>query len=117
MNPMKHTTLLLTIALSALLLAACTEKQIDFDAHQWKSGKNRYYMTDSLVKKLESEQPTRAEILDLLGTPELSGRIQESDFSYFLKSDEILFGLAMSEFCVRFNADGTFLSAQVIHSD
>ncbi|WP_407426770.1 hypothetical protein [Treponema sp.] len=114
---MKRTALLLTIALSEFLFASCTEKQIAFDVHQWKSGKNRYYMTDSLVKKLETEQPTRAKILDLLGTPELSGGTQETELSYFLKSDEILFGLAMSEFCVRFNADGTFLSAQVIHSD
>lgn len=30
--------------------------------------KNRFYMTDSLIKKLNEDKPKRAEIFDLLGT-------------------------------------------------
>ena len=33
-------------------------------------------MTDSLIKKLNEDKPKRAEIFDLLGTPELEGRIR-----------------------------------------
>ena len=108
---------LFLILAAAVVLSSCAKRQISFNSQQWKSGKNRYYMTESLIKKLDSEKPDRTEILNLLGTPELEGATQGNELSYFLKSDGLFFGLAMSELCVCFNADGTFLSAQVVHTD
>ena len=47
-------------------------------------------MTDSLIKKLNEDKPKRTEIFDLLGKPELKGRISDNEVSYWLKSEGFL---------------------------
>ena len=57
--------------LFCIVFISCSQKQIPFNKKQWVREKNRFYMTDSLIKKLNEDKPKRAEIFDLLGTPEL----------------------------------------------
>ena len=71
-------------------------------------------MTDSLIKKLNEDKPKRAEIFDLLGTPELEGRIKGTEVSYWLKSDGFL---AMWELYIYFDDNGSFKSAVIAYAD
>ena len=75
---------------------------------------NRFYMTDSLIKKLNDDKPKRAEIFDLLGKPKLEGRISDNEVSYWLKSDGFL---AMWELYIDFDDNGNFKSAVVVYAD
>ena len=76
--------------------------------------KNRFYMTDSLIKKLNEDKLKRAEIFDLLGKPKLEGRISDNEVSYWLKSDGFL---AMWELYIDFEDNGNFKSAVVVYAD
>ena len=76
--------------------------------------KNRFYMTDSLIKKLNEDKPKRAEIFDLLGKPKLEGRISDNEVAYWLKSDGFL---AMWELYIDFDDNGNFKSAVVAYAD
>lgn len=69
---------------------------------------------NSLIKKLNEDKPKRAEIFDLLGTPELEGRIKDTEISYWLKSDGFL---AMWELYIYFDDNGNFESAVVADAD
>lgn len=95
---------------------SCTQNQIPFDKAKWQKGKNRFYMTDSLVEKLNEEKPKKSEIFDLLGRPELEGRIYDNTVSYWLKSEGI-YGLAMWELYIFFDDNGDFKSADIVYSD
>lgn len=112
---MKKLQIILTF-LFYLVFISCSYKQISFDSKKWKAGKNRYYMTDSLIVKFEAEKPNRDEIFSLLGEPDLHGRNTQKHISYFLKSD-CLIGLAMHEFVITFNDDGNIETAKVQYSD
>ena len=76
--------------------------------------KNRFYMTDSLTKKLNEDKPKRTEIFGLLGKPELEGRISDKEVSYWLKSDGFL---AMWELYIYFDDNGSFKSAVIVYAD
>ena len=76
--------------------------------------KNRFYMTNSLIKKLNEDKPKRAEIFDLLGTSELAVRIKDTEVSYWLRSDGFL---AMWELYIYFDDNGNFESAVVAYAD
>lgn len=73
-------------------------------------------MTDSLVEKLNEEKPKKSEIFDLLGRPELEGRIYDNKVSYWLKSEGV-YGLAMWELYIFFDDNGDFKSADIVYSD
>ena len=100
--------------LFCIVFISCSQKQIPFNKKQWMREKNRFYMTDSLIKKLNEDKPKRAEIFDLLGTPELEGRIKDTEVSYWLKSDGFL---AMWELYIYFDDNGNFESAVVAYAD
>ena len=55
-----------------------------FNKKQWMKEKNPFYMTDSLIKKLNEDKPKRAEIFNLPGKPKLEGRISDNEVSYWL---------------------------------
>ena len=76
--------------LFCIVFVSCSQRQIPFNKKQWMREKNRFYMTDSLTKKLNEDKPKRAEIFDLLGKPKLEGRISDNEVSYWLKSDGFL---------------------------
>lgn len=71
-------------------------------------------MTDSLLEKLNEAKPNRAEVFDLLGKPELEGRIKDTEISYRLKSDGFL---AIWELYIYFDGNGNFESAEVAYAD
>ena len=81
---------------------------------QWMREKNRFYMTNSLIKKLNEDKPKRAEIFDLLGKPGLEGRVSDNEVSYWLKSDGFL---AMRELYIYFDDNGNFKSVVIAYAD
>ena len=93
--------------LFCIVFVSCSQRQIPFNKKQWMREKNRFYMTDSLIKKLN-------EIFDLLGKPKLEGRISDNEVSYWLKSDGFL---AMWELYIGFDDNGNFKSAVVAYAD
>lgn len=106
---MRKTVVLFLIC---FLLTSCTHKQISFDAKKWKNEKDHYYMTASLILKLNEEKPKMVEVFDLLGKPELEGRIKY--ISYWLKSDGFL---AMRELYIYFNDNRNFEAAEIAYAD
>ena len=76
--------------LLCIFFVSCAHKQIPFNKKQWMKEKNRFYMTDSLVEKLNDDKPNRSEIFDLLGKPPIEGRINDNVVSYWLKSEGFL---------------------------
>ena len=94
-------------------------QQVPFNEWVWKHHpvhKTRYYMSDSLVEKLNRERPTREETTSMLG-PEPDGFIQrENHLSYWLYSPGLI-GLKMYSLEIDFTNDGTFMGANVVYSD
>lgn len=99
--------------LLCILFVSCNYKQIPFDKNQWVKEKNRFYMTESLIEKLNDEKPKRSEIFDLLGKPALEGRISNNEVSYWLKAE----GFTIWELAIHFDNEGNFISAKVYRED
>ena len=102
------------LAICCLCFISCAKNQIPFNQEQWLKEKNRYYMTDSLIEKLNKEKPKRTEIFSLLGKPKLEGRISDNEVDYFLKSEDFLTVWILQ---VNFDDDGNFKSASVCSED
>lgn len=94
-------------------------QQVPFNEWVWKHHpvhKTRYYMSNSLVEKLNTERPTLKETIGMLG-PESTGFIQdETHLRYWLHSPRLI-GLAMYSLEIDFNDDGSFKDAGVVYSD
>lgn len=94
-------------------------QQVPFNEWIWKHHpvhKTRYYMSNSLVEKMNTERPTREETTAMLG-PEPDGFIQEENhLSYWLRSPGLI-GLQMYSLEIDFNDDGSFKNAAVVYSD
>ena len=103
-----------TFLLLCIFFVSCAHKQIPFNKKQWMKEKNRFYMTDSLVEKLNDEKPNRSEIFDLLGKPPIEGRINDNVVSYWLKSEGFL---TIWELAIFFDDDGNYESARVYCED
>ena len=108
---MKKHILILSF-LSCVIFSAC-QKQIEFDSQKWQKGKHRYEMTDSLIAKLDVEKPSKNEVLELLGRPEV-GVVHEKEISYFLKADGFISGWMLYIF---FDDNGIYESAEVSYFD
>ena len=98
--------------------------QIPFNEWVWKNDPNdriRYYMSNSLVEKLNEEQPDVLHTAEMLGQVSMGGRHIESwdtHVTYFLMTPPFyLMGLAMYTLEIDFNEDGTFKSVGVVYSD
>lgn len=94
--------------------------QVPFNQWIWKYHpvhKIRYYMSESLVKKLNKEKPSVEETIDLLGE-DLLGDHHPGDTSlfYVLKPGAFI-GLAMYSLSITFNEDGSYDSAGIVYSD
>lgn len=103
-----------TFLLLCIFFVSCAHKQIPFNKKQWMKEKNRFYMTDSLVEKLNDEKPNRSEIFGLLGEPPIEGRINDNVVSYWLKSEGFL---TIWELAIFFDDDGNYESARVYCED
>ena len=93
--------------------------QVPFNQRIWKHHpvkKIRYYMSESLVEKLNKEKPSVEETLDLLGDDFLGSHPGSTYLFYVLKPD-VFIGLAMYSLDISFNEDGSFKSAGVSYSD
>lgn len=94
--------------------------QVPFNQWIWKHHpvhKIRYYMSESLVEKLNKDKPSVEETIDMLGE-DLLGDHHPGDTSlfYVLKPDAFI-GLAMYSLNITFNEDGTYDSAGIVYSD
>ncbi|MBQ9398907.1 MAG: hypothetical protein IJU08_10495 [Bacteroidales bacterium] len=99
-------------------------QQIPFNEWTWKHypvDRIRYYMSDSLVDKLNTEKPNIMQVAEMLGENMMGGhRVQLGDthITYFLMTPPLLlFGLDMYTLELGFNEDGSFQSARVVFSD
>lgn len=93
-----------------ILTISCTRKQIPFNKQQWMKEKNRFYMTDSLIEKLNNDKPKRTEIFDILGKPKIGGWIRDGSVHYWLKSEGFLTIWLLD---VYFDSEGNFESATI----
>jgi hypothetical protein len=98
--------------------------QIPFNEWVWKNDPNhriRYYMSESLVEKLNTEKPDIMQTADMLGQESMGGsRITSGDthVTYFLMTPPFyLIGLATYTLEIGFTNDGSFQSAKVVFSD
>lgn len=95
-------------------------RQIPFNQRVWKHDpvkKIRYYMSDSLIEKLNKEKPSIEETIDMLGNDSLGNyHPGETYLFYYLKSGALI-GLAMYALDICFNEDGSFNKAGVVYSD
>ena len=99
-------------------------RQVHFNEWAWKHypfSRIRYYMSDSLVKKLNTEKPTIEQTAEMLGYEDMVGnRIQLGDehITYFLMTPTFyVFGLGMYTLNIDFRKDGSFESAEVSFDD
>ena len=99
-------------------------QQIPFNEWIWKHHpvrRIRYFMSDDLVKKLNTEKPNIEQVTELLGHEMMGGHhIQVGDtwVRYFLRTPPfLLFGLDMYTLDIWFDEDGSFQEARVIFSD
>ena len=99
-------------------------RQIPFNEWTWKHHpihKIRYYMSESLIEKMNAEKPDIMQVAEMLG-PEMMGghRIQVGDkwVCYFLRTPTFLImGLDMYTLDIYFNEDGSYQSASMVFSD
>ena len=99
-------------------------RQIRFNEWAWKHypfTRIKYYMSDSLVKKLNIEKPTIEQTAEMLGYEDMVGnRIMLGDehITYFLMTPTFyVFGLGMYTLNIDFRKDGSFESAVVSFDD
>ncbi len=93
--------------------------QVPFNQWVWKHypvQKIRYYMSDSLIEKLNKEKPSLEQTLDMLGDDFLGHGPGDTYLFYVLKPGELI-GLAMYTLDISFNEDGSFDGAAVNYSD
>ena len=78
-------------------------------------------MSESLVEKLNTEQPNIEQTAEMLGHETMGGnQVQRGDthICYFLMTPPLLyFGLDMYTLDIWFNEEGPFQSAKVVFSD
>lgn len=98
-------------------------QQIPFNEWIWKHHpihKIRYFMSDDLVNKLNTEKPNIEQVADMLGQ-DLSDRpihVGDKWLSYLLRTPPfLLIGLDMYTLDICFDEEGSFLSASVVFSD
>ncbi len=99
-------------------------RQVHFNEWAWKHypfSRIRYYMSDSLVEKLNTEKPNIEQMAEMLGYEIMGGnriKLGDKHVTYFLMTPQFyLFGLAMYTLDIDFSEDGSFLSAEVIYND
>jgi len=115
--------ILLVIAIPALcvvhMITPTFGRQIPFNEWAWKHypvQKIRYYMSDSVLEWLNTEQPSQEGIMDKLGSETDPFTPTRRSVTYLLMSPNLI-GLAMYTLEIDFNEDGTFKSAEVVYSD
>ena len=94
--------------------------QVPFNQWIWKHHpvhKIRYYMSESLVKKLNKEKPSVEETIDLLGEDFLGDHHPGETYLFYVLKPGAFIGLAMYSLSITFNEDGSYDSAGIIYSD
>ena len=123
----KRVLLILLILVSLCLIHSVFPtfgKQIPFNEWMWKHypvHKIRYYMSESLIEKMNAEKPDIMQVAEMLG-PEMMGghRIQVGDkwVTYFLRTPTFLImGMDMYTLEISFNEEGSYQSSSVFFSD
>ena len=99
-------------------------RQIRFNEWAWKHypfTRIKYYMSDSLVKKLNIEKPTIEQTAEMLGYEDMVGnriKLGDEHITYFLMTPTFyVFGLGMYTLNIDFRKDGSFESAVVSFDD
>lgn len=98
--------------------------QIPFNEWAWKHHpveRIRYYMSDDLVKKLNTEKPNIEQVADLLGNEMMGGhqiQVGDKSLTYFLCTPPFTFiSLSMYTLEIWFEENGSFQGAKVFFSD
>ena len=123
----KLTGIILLVIVALCVIISITPTfglQIPFNEWVWKHHpvqKIRYFMSDDLIEKLNTEKPNIEQVAELLG-PEMMGghHIQVGDkwVTYFLRTPPfLLIGLDMYTLDIWFDEDGSFQEARVVFSD
>ena len=94
--------------------------QVPFNQWIWKHHpvhKIRYYMSESLVEKLNKEKPSVEETIDLLGEDLLGDHHAGDTYLFYILKPGAFIGLAMYSLSITFNEDGSYDSAGIVYSD
>ena len=111
--------LIIAVLCVAHLITPTFGRQIPFNEWAWRhypDQKIRYYMSDSVLEWLNTEQPSQEGIMDKLGSETDPFTPTRRSVTYLLMSPNLI-GLAMYTLEIDFNEDGTFKSAEVVYSD
>lgn len=116
--------LVMAVLCVTCLVAPTFGQQIPFNEWGWKHypvHKIRYYMSESLVEKLNAEKPNIEQTAEMLGQVMMGGhQVQLGDtyICYFLKTSPFsIMSLEMYTLNIYFDKEGTFKSAKVACSD
>ncbi len=126
-KPIKRVVIVL-LAIVVLFIAYSNKptfgRQIRFNEWAWKHypfTRIKYYMSDSLVKKLNTEKPTIEQTAEMLGYEDMVGnriKLGDEHITYFLMTPTFyVFGLGMYTLNIDFRKDGSFESAVVSFDD
>lgn len=102
-----------------VMMSPTLGRQVPFNRWMWHHHpvhKVRYYMSESLVEKLNCECPSQEETVALLGKPGVGSTSSDSHISYFLKGGGLM-SIAMHTLEIYFDDEGAFVSAEVDYSD
>ena len=111
------------------VFAPTLHRQVPFNSWVWNHahspfGKVRYYMSKSLIEKLNQTQPTYQEAYELLGEDfwnTFDGgywkeKCTNHELYYFLKSDSII-GFDHYYLFIEFDEQGNYKQAYITHKD
>ena len=108
------------LVLSALLTANVSPtlgQQVPFNQLIWKNPpvrKIRFYMSESLVKKLRQERPNITEVQSMLGKSDFGN--ENTELTYVLKNNGFL-GINVDVLFIQFDEEGEFVNAGVCNWD
>ena len=75
----------------------------------------RYYMTADIIESINKQQLSKQEVISKLGEPYF--KYGDAHIGYFLKPDNLFFGLAYSNLLIEFDKHGLVRHISIAHID
>ena len=92
--------------------------QIPFNKTFWEKNidnRIRYYMTADIIESINKQQLSKQEVISKLGEPYF--KYGDTHIGYFLKPDNLFFGLAYSNLLIEFDKHGLVRHISIEHID
>ena len=92
--------------------------QVPFNKTLWEKNidnRIRYYMTANIIESINKQQLSKQEVISKLGEPYF--KYGDTHIGYFLKPDNLFFGLAYSNLLIEFDKHGLVRHISIEHID